>query len=71
MNGRTRTFRRLDTGETKDFTASSYRIDQTNQRSTKRESVEVHFYRADDGDRIDEKPDGSFQDKWGVVWVPQ
>lgn len=70
MNTRTKTFRRPDTGETKEFTASSYRIDQTNMRSTQREVAEFHFYRAEDGDRIDRQADGSFQDKYGVVWEP-
>jgi hypothetical protein len=70
MDGRRRTFRRADTGEIKDFTADSYRIDQTTQHSIQREEVVIHFYRADDGDRIDQKPDGSFRDKWGVVWAP-
>src|SRR5438445_9621530 len=70
MTGRTTTFRRPDTGETKDFTPERYRIDTTNQYSTQREGVEVHFYRANDGYRIDRTPDGSFQDKWGVVWEP-
>jgi len=69
MNGRTRTFRRPDTGETKDFTVDSYQIDTITHFSTQREVAEVNFYRADDGDRIDRQPDGSFQDKWGVVWV--
>jgi hypothetical protein len=30
-----------------------------------------YFYRAEDGDRIDEKEDGTFQDKWGTVWLPE
>lgn len=63
-------FRRADTGEEKEFAPASYRNDTTTNYSTQREYADFHFFRAEDGDRIDHKPDGSYQDKWGVVWVP-
>lgn len=65
------TFRRVDTGEVKAFRADSYRIDTTNQHSTHVEIAEVNFYRAADGTRIDRQADGSFQEKWGEVWVAE
>ncbi len=68
MSGR-RTFRRPDTGELKDFTPASY-VNDTGTMHHGRDVAEVHFLRADDGDRIDRKPDGGYQDKWGVVWEP-
>jgi hypothetical protein len=70
MSGRTIAFRRPDTGETKVFRANSYTNDTTTMRSTRPESVTIHFYEAADGDRIDQQPDGSCRDKWGVVWQP-
>jgi hypothetical protein len=67
---KTRKFVRPDTGETKEFTEGSYRIDNTSMHSQSREIVEVSFYQSSDGGRIDRKPDGSFQDKYGTVWTP-
>jgi hypothetical protein len=71
MSRRTRTFRRPDTGEAKEFTEDSYRYDTITMHSTHREFAEFDFYRAANGDRIDRQPDGSYRDEWGVVWVPQ
>lgn len=70
MSGQPRVFRCPATGVTKEFAASSYIIDQTNMHSRVRESKEFHFYRAADGTRIDEQPDGSYLTKHDVVWVP-
>jgi hypothetical protein len=71
MNEPTRTFRRPDTGEEREFRASSHGIDTTTQFSAaRRDAATIHFYVAADGTRIDRRPDGTFQEKWGTVWVP-
>jgi hypothetical protein len=71
MSIQTKFFRRADTGEVKEFRPDSYRIDTTNLRSANREHVDVHFLRATDGTRIDLKKDGSYQEKWGQVWIEE
>ena len=70
MSSGPKKFRRPDTGEVKDFWPDSYRNDTSSMHSTRREYAEIHCFRAADGDRIDQKKDGSFQDKWGVTWEP-
>lgn len=70
MSNQTKMFHCPTTGESKEFIADSYQNDTTTMRSTRRESVEIHFFRAADGERIDRQTDGSYKTKWGVVWVP-
>jgi hypothetical protein len=62
-------FVRQDTGERKEFFEDSYTIDTTTQLSQSKESFTASFFKAHDGDRIDRKPDGTYRDKWGAVWV--
>jgi hypothetical protein len=60
-----------DTGERKEFFPDSYDIDNTTMRHTSREINTFHFLRAEDDYRIDRMPDGTFQDKWKRVWLPE
>jgi hypothetical protein len=59
-----------DTGERKEFFPDSYMNDTTTMHSSTRKSVTFNFCRASDGYRVDDQPDGTFQDKWGTVWIP-
>jgi hypothetical protein len=64
-------FRRADTGELKEFWPESYSIDTTGQRSTHIESTVSRYFRAADNTRIDLMKDGTYQERWGQVWVAE
>lgn len=71
MKHQPQVFRRQDTGEEKEFWPDGYRYEITDQHDSEvRPFHEARFFRAADGDRIDLKPDGTYQEKWGVVWLP-
>jgi hypothetical protein len=71
MSGKAQVFVQRDTGEKKEFTPEDYVIEQTTNFSKQREFERYSFLRAEDGHRIERKPDGSYMDKWNAVWVPQ
>jgi len=66
-----RIFVRKDTGERKEFFPDSYAVDNTTQLDSARDIKVVNCYRSRDGDRIDRMPNGTFEDKYRTVWLPE
>jgi hypothetical protein len=71
MSGRTRTFRRTDGGELRAFTADGRDCYTATPNDAELEEPTDHFYQDANGFRIDQMPDGTFEDKWGVTWLPE
>jgi hypothetical protein len=64
-------FVRTDTGDAKEFIEDHRTIDETTHHSQRREVVHATYYRSQDRHVIKLMPDGSYQDRYGIVWKPQ
>ena len=60
-------FVQAETGEVKEFFPRFYENADNRAQLAKR----ADFFESAEGTRIDLKPDGSYQEKHGRVWVPQ